>query len=136
MTDPDQSKFLDLIFTEESGKMIDELSSLGISASLDEFGTLMIVGRNGMNVGMHWEVLDYPTRRTQLGFALFGIPSFLSKRYPDLDRALEKRWTVERKALEAKQKEMKQRQSEAKRHAKEALERAANQKEQLPLFDL
>lgn len=131
-----QDDFLDLVFTEDSNEMLDKLSSLGINASLDESGTLMISGRTGMNVGMHWEGLDYPTRRTQLGFALFGIPSFLSKRYPDLDKALEKRWTVERKALEARQEEIKQRQSEAKRHAKEALERAAKQKEQLPLFDL
>jgi hypothetical protein len=131
-----QDEFLDLIFTEESGEILDKLSSLGMNVSLEESGTLMIRSQAGMNVGMHWEGLDYPTRRTQLGFALFGIPSFLAKRYPDLDKAIEKRWTIERKNLEARQKEIKQRQSKAKRQADEALKRTAGQKEQLSLFNL
>ena len=130
------AEFLDLIFTEESGDMIDSLSSLGIHAFLDESGVLTIQGRSGMRVGMDWEALDYPTRRTQLGFALFGIPSFLAKRYPTLDQELEKRWTIARKALEKKRKQLKQEQEESARHAKAALLRSERQKKQLALFDL
>ena len=100
--DPALPEFLDLIFTETSKEVVKTLASLGFCAYLDEHGVLMMLGKRNFRAGLHWESTDYPTRRTQLGFVLFGIPSYLDAKYPTLDQEMQKRWTATRKAKKSK----------------------------------
>jgi hypothetical protein len=93
-----ETQFLDLIFTEDSAAVVKFLSQHGLNASIDSKGIMRIHNpRIAMNVGMDWSKTDYPTRRTQVGFALFGMPSWLSVRYPNLDKRITKRWKAESK---------------------------------------
>lgn len=88
-----EDDFLDLIFIESADELKAKLIDLGLSVNENSDGSITIKNPNhSMNVGFKWEGLDFPTRRTQLGFALFGIPNFLNQRYPNLDSKLKKRW--------------------------------------------
>ena len=103
ITPPTQDQFLDLIFSEDPYAVAAALVRQGVRASVND-GT--ITADNdflNLRIGLHWGRTDYPTRRTQIGFILFGVPSWISRRYPTLDTAINKRWIAERKAKEAKQ---------------------------------
>lgn len=99
ITPPTQSEFLDIIFSEDPQFVAAALTRQGIKVSFQPDGTLIMDNDFlPLRVGLHWGRTDYSTRRTQVGFILFGIPSWLSKRYPTLDQEINKRWKAGREA--------------------------------------